>query len=51
MFLQLEKLTCPLLYIVGEDDLSASSMDNANLVHSLKSHFFPYLSNKLSLLL
>lgn len=40
MFLQLEKLTCPLLYIVGEDDLSASSMDNANLVHSLKSHFF-----------
>lgn len=32
VFLQLEHLTCPLMYIVGEDDLSASSIENANLV-------------------
>lgn len=32
MFLQLEHLACPLMYIVGEDDLSSSSIENANLV-------------------
>uniref|UniRef100_A0A3B4WW16 Bile acid-CoA:amino acid N-acyltransferase-like n=1 Tax=Seriola lalandi dorsalis TaxID=1841481 RepID=A0A3B4WW16_SERLL len=31
VFLQLENLACPLMYIVGEDDLSASSIENANL--------------------
>ncbi|XP_008318306.1 bile acid-CoA:amino acid N-acyltransferase-like [Cynoglossus semilaevis] len=46
---KLEKLTCPLLYIVGEDDLSASSMDNANLIQKTlkaagKSHLFTRLS-------
>lgn len=29
---KLEDLPCPLMYIVGEDDLSASSMENANLI-------------------
>ncbi len=32
MFLQIEQLTCPLMYIVGGDDLSTSSIENANLV-------------------
>lgn len=31
-FLQVERLTCPLMYIVGEDDLSSSAIENANLV-------------------
>ncbi|XP_070758797.1 bile acid-CoA:amino acid N-acyltransferase-like [Enoplosus armatus] len=29
---KLEHLDCPLMYIVGEDDLSASSIENANLI-------------------
>ena len=29
---QLENLCCPLLYIVGEDDLSCAAMENANEV-------------------
>lgn len=47
--MKLEKLNCPLLYIVGEDDLNASSMDNANLIEKAlkavgKSHLFTRLS-------
>lgn len=34
-FLQVERLTCPLMYIVGEDDLSSSAIENANLVDYL----------------
>ncbi|KAF3856526.1 hypothetical protein F7725_017249 [Dissostichus mawsoni] len=45
----LEHLTCPLMYIVGEDDLSASSIENANLIEETlsaagKSQLFTRLS-------
>ncbi|XP_069394178.1 bile acid-CoA:amino acid N-acyltransferase-like [Paralichthys olivaceus] len=44
-----ENITCPLMYIEGEDDLSASSTDNANLIEETlraagKSHLFTRLS-------
>ncbi|XP_068449755.1 bile acid-CoA:amino acid N-acyltransferase-like [Clinocottus analis] len=29
---KVEHLTCPLMYVMGEDDLSCSSMENANLI-------------------
>lgn len=32
LFIQLENLTCPLMFIVGEDDLSSASQENADLV-------------------
>ncbi|KAG7238288.1 hypothetical protein INR49_030999 [Caranx melampygus] len=46
---KIENLTCPLMYIVGEDDLSTSSMENANLIEESlraagKSHLFTRLS-------
>ncbi|XP_038154088.1 acyl-coenzyme A thioesterase 1-like isoform X2 [Cyprinodon tularosa] len=46
---QLEKLDCPVMYIVGEDDLSASSIENADLIEERlrsagKSHLFTRLS-------
>ncbi|XP_054472586.1 bile acid-CoA:amino acid N-acyltransferase-like [Anoplopoma fimbria] len=46
---KIENLTCPLMYIVGEDDLSSSSMENANLIEETlrsasKSHLFTRLS-------
>lgn len=46
---KMENLDCPLMYIVGEDDLSASSIENANLIEetlraSGKSHLFTRLS-------
>uniref|UniRef100_A0A3B5R5A6 Bile acid-CoA:amino acid N-acyltransferase-like n=1 Tax=Xiphophorus maculatus TaxID=8083 RepID=A0A3B5R5A6_XIPMA len=31
-FLKVEKLDCPLMYIVGEDDLSSASIENADLI-------------------
>lgn len=31
-FFQLENLSCPLMFIVGEDDLSSASLENADLV-------------------
>ncbi|XP_035996663.1 bile acid-CoA:amino acid N-acyltransferase isoform X1 [Fundulus heteroclitus] len=48
-FVKLEKLDCPLMYIVGEDDLSASSTENADLIEENlrtagKSHLFTRLS-------
>lgn len=46
-FLQLEDLPCPLMYIVGEDDLSASSMENANLVNCILN----YVMEKASIML
>lgn len=42
MFLQVEKLTCPIMYIVGEDDLSSSSIENANLVCFILFHVLYY---------
>ncbi|KAM8917006.1 bile acid-CoA:amino acid N-acyltransferase-like isoform 2-T2 [Spinachia spinachia] len=46
---KLEDLPCPLMYIVGEDDLSASSTENANLIEQTlraagKSQLFTRLS-------
>ncbi|KAM9758966.1 acyl-coenzyme A amino acid N-acyltransferase 1-like isoform 2-T2 [Menidia menidia] len=46
---KLEKLTCPLMYIVGEDDLSASSKETADLIEETlraagKSQLFTRLS-------
>ncbi|XP_041836716.1 acyl-coenzyme A amino acid N-acyltransferase 1-like isoform X2 [Melanotaenia boesemani] len=46
---KLEKLNCPLMYIVGEDDLSASSIENADMIEKTlkaagKSHLFTRLS-------
>ncbi|XP_031178736.1 bile acid-CoA:amino acid N-acyltransferase-like [Sander lucioperca] len=46
---KIEHLTCPLMYIVGEDDLSASSMETANLIEETltaagKSQLFTCLS-------
>ncbi|XP_037303784.2 peroxisomal succinyl-coenzyme A thioesterase-like isoform X2 [Pungitius pungitius] len=46
---KLEDLPCPLMYIVGEDDLSTSSMENANLIEQTlraagKSQLFTLLS-------
>uniref|UniRef100_A0A3P9ME43 Uncharacterized protein n=1 Tax=Oryzias latipes TaxID=8090 RepID=A0A3P9ME43_ORYLA len=46
---KLEEITCPLMYIVGEDDLSASSIENADLIEETlraagKSHLFTRLS-------
>ncbi|KAM4741566.1 bile acid-CoA:amino acid N-acyltransferase-like isoform 2-T3 [Anableps anableps] len=48
-FVKLEKLDCPLMYIVGEDDLSASSIENADLIEeslrsASKGHLFTRLS-------
>ncbi|XP_037534879.1 bile acid-CoA:amino acid N-acyltransferase [Nematolebias whitei] len=35
---KVEKIDCPLMYVVGEDDLSASSIENADMIEeSLKS--------------
>uniref|UniRef100_A0A3Q4AML1 Acyl-coenzyme A thioesterase 4-like n=1 Tax=Mola mola TaxID=94237 RepID=A0A3Q4AML1_MOLML len=44
-----KKLTCPIMYIVGEDDLSSSSIENANLMEETlkaagKSQLFTRLS-------
>lgn len=33
VFLQIEHIACPFMYIVGEDDQSSSSIENANLVY------------------
>ncbi|KAM9813910.1 peroxisomal succinyl-coenzyme A thioesterase-like [Neosynchiropus ocellatus] len=46
---KVEDLQCPLMYIVGEDDLSASSAENAALIDETlraagKSHLFTCLS-------
>lgn len=46
---KLENIDCPLMYIVGEDDLSASSIENADLIEERlrsagKSHLFTRLS-------
>ncbi|KAJ4927364.1 hypothetical protein JOQ06_015097 [Pogonophryne albipinna] len=46
---KVEHLTCPLMYIVGEDDLSASSIENASLIEETlsaagKSQLFTRLS-------
>ncbi|KAF6735730.1 Acyl-coenzyme A thioesterase 2, mitochondrial [Oryzias melastigma] len=46
---KLEEISCPLMYIVGEDDLSASSIENADLIEKTlraagKSHLFTRLS-------
>lgn len=46
---KLENLTCPLMYVLGEDDLSASSIENADVIESTlkaagKSHLFTRLS-------
>ncbi|XP_040014877.1 peroxisomal succinyl-coenzyme A thioesterase-like [Xiphias gladius] len=46
---KIENLACPLLYIAGEDDLSASSMENATLIEETlravdKSQLFTCLS-------
>ncbi|KAF1391480.1 hypothetical protein PFLUV_G00042570 [Perca fluviatilis] len=46
---KIEHLTCPLMYIVGEDDLSASSIESANLIEETlkaagKSQLFTCLS-------
>uniref|UniRef100_A0A3Q3AW36 Acyl-CoA thioester hydrolase/bile acid-CoA amino acid N-acetyltransferase domain-containing protein n=1 Tax=Kryptolebias marmoratus TaxID=37003 RepID=A0A3Q3AW36_KRYMA len=43
---RIEKIDCPLMYIVGEDDLSASSVENADetLRAAGKSHLFTRLS-------
>ncbi|XP_072238525.1 bile acid-CoA:amino acid N-acyltransferase-like [Leuresthes tenuis] len=46
---KLEKLTCPLMYIVGEDDLSAASIETADLIEETlraagKSQLFSRLS-------
>ncbi|XP_040889919.1 peroxisomal succinyl-coenzyme A thioesterase-like [Toxotes jaculatrix] len=46
---KLENLACPLMYIVGEDDLSCRSIENANVIEETlratnKSHLFTRLS-------
>nr|XP_046240083.1 peroxisomal succinyl-coenzyme A thioesterase-like [Scatophagus argus] len=46
---KVELLSCPLMYIVGEDDLSTSSVENANLIEETlraagKSHLLTCLS-------
>ncbi|XP_017271253.1 bile acid-CoA:amino acid N-acyltransferase-like [Kryptolebias marmoratus] len=46
---KIEKIDCPLMYIVGEDDLSASSVENADVIEETlraagKSHLFTRLS-------
>ncbi|KAM9409542.1 bile acid-CoA:amino acid N-acyltransferase-like isoform 1-T2 [Pholidichthys leucotaenia] len=46
---KVENLTCPLMYIVGEDDLGASSLETADLMEETlrsagKSHLFTRLS-------
>ncbi|XP_042262565.1 bile acid-CoA:amino acid N-acyltransferase-like isoform X1 [Thunnus maccoyii] len=46
---KIENVACPLMYIVGEDDLSASSIENANVIEETlraagKSHLFTRLS-------
>ncbi|XP_062254868.1 bile acid-CoA:amino acid N-acyltransferase-like [Platichthys flesus] len=46
---KIENITCPLMYIEGEDDQNASSTDNANLIEETlkaadKSHLFTRLS-------
>ncbi|KAM6927560.1 acyl-coenzyme A thioesterase 1-like [Xenentodon cancila] len=46
---KLENLSCPLMYIVGEDDLSASSIENADVIEETlrtagKSELFTRLS-------
>ncbi|KAF3689702.1 Acyl-coenzyme A thioesterase 4 [Channa argus] len=46
---KIENITCPLLYILGEDDLSMSSLENANLIEKTlraagKSELFTRLS-------
>ncbi|XP_007561278.1 bile acid-CoA:amino acid N-acyltransferase-like [Poecilia formosa] len=48
-FLKVEKLDCPLMYIVGEDDLSTASIENADLIEERlrsagKSHLLTRLS-------
>ncbi|XP_047202281.1 bile acid-CoA:amino acid N-acyltransferase-like [Girardinichthys multiradiatus] len=46
---KLEKLDCPLMYIVGEDDLSTSSTENADLIEkSLQSAGKSHLLTRLS---
>uniref|UniRef100_A0A1A7ZLN4 BAAT/Acyl-CoA thioester hydrolase C-terminal domain-containing protein n=1 Tax=Nothobranchius furzeri TaxID=105023 RepID=A0A1A7ZLN4_NOTFU len=46
---ELEKLDCPLMYIVGEDDLSASSIENADMIEeTLRSAGKPHLFTRLS---
>ncbi|KAM9860076.1 peroxisomal succinyl-coenzyme A thioesterase-like [Aulostomus maculatus] len=47
--LKIENIACPLMYIVGEDDLSSASSENANLIReslsaAAKSHLFTCLS-------
>ncbi|XP_030275989.1 peroxisomal succinyl-coenzyme A thioesterase-like [Sparus aurata] len=47
--MKVERLTCPLMYIVGEDDLSSSAIENANLIEETlsaadKSQLFTRLS-------
>lgn len=50
-FSQIENLTCPLMCIVGEDDLSAWSMENADLVVcSCLMAFFAFEYSRLSAL-
>uniref|UniRef100_A0A8C7XTJ3 Acyl-coenzyme A thioesterase 4-like n=1 Tax=Oryzias sinensis TaxID=183150 RepID=A0A8C7XTJ3_9TELE len=47
VLMQLEEITCPLMYIVGEDDLSVLSIENADLETlraAGKSHLFTRLS-------
>lgn len=46
VFLQIENLTCPLMYIEGRDDLNAASTENANLVDCL-SFFLFFFQNEL----
>ncbi|XP_058487191.1 bile acid-CoA:amino acid N-acyltransferase-like [Solea solea] len=47
--LKLENITCPLMYILGEDDLNTSSVESVNLIEETlraagKSHLFTCLS-------
>uniref|UniRef100_A0A3P9HRG1 Uncharacterized protein n=1 Tax=Oryzias latipes TaxID=8090 RepID=A0A3P9HRG1_ORYLA len=47
VLMQLEEITCPLMFVVGEDDMSASSIENADLETlraAGKSHLFTRLS-------
>uniref|UniRef100_A0A3P9HRJ3 Acyl-CoA thioesterase 19 n=1 Tax=Oryzias latipes TaxID=8090 RepID=A0A3P9HRJ3_ORYLA len=49
VLMQLEEITCPLMFVVGEDDMSASSIENADLIEETlraagKSHLFTRLS-------
>ncbi|XP_069565953.1 bile acid-CoA:amino acid N-acyltransferase-like isoform X2 [Brachyistius frenatus] len=46
---KIENITCPLMYIVGEDDLSASSKENADMIEdSLRSAGKSQLLTRLS---